>query len=131
MTFIHYHECLPNYTKIMVIYYHSKKLYFQHFDFFVFFKKSLHHAIFFRIFFIKNMVLLLSCNFQTVRFYGIVFESPSSRPTLSVFFTFQCDALSIALIYHMVFKSLQKKVVYHYILLPYITIKKMKLNKKR
>lgn len=88
MTFIHYHECLPNFSKIMVICYHSKKLYFQHFEFFMFFKKSVYHAIFFRIFFIKKMVLLLSYGFQTVRFYGIVFESPISRPTLSVFFTF-------------------------------------------
>jgi hypothetical protein len=76
------------------------------------------------------MVILLPYIFKYTFFYGIIFQSLISDPTLSVFYIFSHKVWSIPLIYHMVLKNFQKNFVYQYILLPRITIKKMKLNKK-
>lgn len=76
------------------------------------------------------MVITPPCGIPDSFFYGIIFQNLISNPTLSVFFSFSINILSIALFYHMVLKNLQNFFVYHSNLLPYITINNMILNKK-
>jgi hypothetical protein len=75
------------------------------------------------------MVLCIPYTLVGTVFYGIIFHYPHQCRHFNSILRFYRKFWSVALIYHMVLLNVQKFFDINYILLPYITIKKIKLNK--
>lgn len=106
------------FESFMVINDHSKTFQAQHLDFFWFFKKSMHHTIFFQKKSYKKNGNNTTIYLSKGRFLWYYFSLSYQSPHFISIFGFQCNILSIALIYHMVLKNLQKFFILNHFLLP-------------